>query len=203
MGTESSPRILRLLPWAALGLIAVLDAIQFSGPLPVVVTGLLDEPAHLLTALLALWALAPRDTSARAWLLALLGSVAIDVDHVPLYLTHGAFAVGGGRPPTHSLITLVVLTLLAFTSRRLRPLLPFAVGVGLHFLRDVATGPGIALFWPGDDGAVQLPYWAYATTVAALAALATARRPPNQLARSISANAPQMTGRSTGTTRSQ
>ncbi len=164
---------------AALALVAavlLLDAVQFARPWPVPIAGLLDEPAHLATAWLGLAALAPRRLSRRAWVAALAASVLIDVDHVPLYLTDGGFAVDGGRPPTHSLL-LAALLAVAALPRRTRWLLGAAAGVVLHLARDVATGPGIPWLWPLTDATARLPYPAYAVVLAGLAVLAAVRGP--------------------------
>ncbi len=162
--------------WAPLVLVpAVLlvDAVQQARPWPVLVVGLLDEPAHLATAWLGLAALAPRPLPRQVWWGALTASVAIDVDHVPLYLTDGAFSVAGGRPPTHSLLVMVLLAALALPRRTRWLLLGAAAGVLLHLLRDVATGPGVPLLWPLSDASARVPYWTYAVLVLALAGLAT------------------------------
>ncbi len=106
--------------------------------------GLLDEPGHLLTAWLFL-AASPRARRRLDLRWVLLGAVAIDVDHLPLYLWAALASSPGGRPVTHSLITvLVLLVVVAALSRRLSTAATgVAVGVLLHFVRDVATGPGL------------------------------------------------------------
>jgi hypothetical protein len=70
------------------------------------VPGLLDESAHLATAWRFLAAFLPkRDRALLLWVL--LGSVVIDVDHVPLYRWHLLAAGPGSRPVTHFLATVV------------------------------------------------------------------------------------------------
>jgi inner membrane protein len=131
------------------------------------VTGLLDEPAHLATAALVLLALPPLPIRVTALVLA--GSVGIDLDHVPLYLDVPHVAADGGRPFTHSLLTVALLLLVAGLAPALRQsLLALAGGVLLHFLRDIATGPGIPLLWPYDR-AILVPYELYLAVLAALA----------------------------------
>ncbi|WP_436704578.1 metal-dependent hydrolase [Geodermatophilus sp. CPCC 205761] len=163
-----------VLPWAALAVLAALDLVAESRWWPVPVAGLLDEPAHLITAGLVLAAVAP--AAARPFLLAaLVGSVAIDVDHVPLYLVGDAVAGDGGRPVTHSLAFVLLLLAAAAAVRRYRlPLAGLACGVALHLLRDLATGPGVPLLWPWP-GAAQLPYALYAGVLVAATLAATAR----------------------------
>ncbi|MCU1691801.1 MAG: rane-bound metal-dependent hydrolase [Frankiales bacterium] len=155
-------------PAALLALVLLLDAVLARTHLPVVLLGLLDEPAHLATAGLALLAAGVVDRRA-LWVLA--GSVGIDADHVPLYLGVPHVEAAGGRPLTHALLTLGVLLLLGVRWPVLRLL---AAGVALHFLRDVATGPGLPLLWPADV-AVLLPYAPYAVVLALLAVVATRR----------------------------
>ncbi len=154
--------------------VLVLDGVQQARAWPVPVVGLLDEPAHLATAWLGLAALAPRSLSLRAWWAALVASVVIDVDHVPLYLGDGAFSVDGGRPPTHTLVLAALLAVLAAPPRA-RWLLGVSAGVVLHLARDLVTGPGVPLLWPLVDGTLRLPYWSYAATLVALAVTASAR----------------------------
>ncbi len=163
-----------LLPVALLAVVVTLDAALCAGPSGVLVVGVLDEPCHLATAALALLA-APRLTAGpRATGLVLLASVGIDVDHVPLYLGVPGVAADG-RPYTHSLLTVLVLLALAATPRARAVCRPLALGVGLHLVRDVATGPGVPLWWPVSGSDVLLPYGAYLALLAAAAAVATSR----------------------------
>jgi inner membrane protein len=155
--------------------IALLDAVARSQAWSVPVTGLLDEPAHLATAWLALCALTPRQAPPWLWRSALVASVAIDVDHVPLYLTGGWFAVGDGRPPTHSFALILVLMATGLLGQRARWALGAATGVLLHLVRDLATGPGVAVLWPISDTAIRVPYRYYVGLVVLLAAAACAR----------------------------
>jgi inner membrane protein len=155
---------------AALVAILALDAIARAREWPLVVVGLLDEPAHLLTAWLLLAAVLPgRYRRLRRW--ALLGAVLIDVDHVPLFLWDVGAATAFGRPVTHSLALALVLLTLSWPRTRVQtPLRGLAVGVALHLVRDVATGPGLSLLWPVTSEGVLVAYSLYA----ALLCLATA-----------------------------
>jgi len=112
-------------------------------------TGPVDEVAHLCTAALGLLVLircidAPR----RFYVAALIASVAIDLDHIPLYL--GLLGDPAQRPITHSLSTVAVFVAAAAASRRHRAVLAgVATGLVLHFARDIAEGyPGVRVFWP-------------------------------------------------------
>lgn len=158
-------------PVVALAVIIALDLIAATRPWPVPIKGLLDEPAHLLTAWLALCVIPQSGRMAWPWVL--LGAVAIDLDHTPLYVWGGSMAEAGGRPVSHSLITPLALLALAAAVRRWRTALGgLAVGVLLHFVRDLVTGPGLPLLWPLPLDRVLLPYWTYLLVVTALAAWA-------------------------------
>jgi inner membrane protein len=175
--TGPAVRLAWPLPVAIMLGIAALDAVAGLRSWPLAVAGLLDEPAHLGTAWLALAAVAARRSSTWLYTPALVASVAIDVDHIPLYLTGDAFAVNGGRPPTHSLGPVLLLLALGSTGPRMRWALGAAVGVLLHFARDVASGPGVPLLWPLTDASARVPYGAYLAVVVSLALLAATRSP--------------------------
>lgn len=110
--------------------------------------GLLAESAHLLTTLLVVSALV-RTASEHLILMvpALIASVAIDIDHVPGYLGADWITAGTPRPYTHSLVTIVVVLVAAALWRRRRTALRgIALGLVIHFWRDLAEpGSGVAL----------------------------------------------------------
>jgi membrane-bound metal-dependent hydrolase YbcI (DUF457 family) len=138
--------------------------------------GLVDEPAHLATAALALLALTAvsRDRLPTAFLVAvLLASVAIDLDHLPGYLGWDGLTGSQPRPYPHSLVVASGLFALGMlTPRRYRPVaLGLAFGILVHLLRDSATGPGAALAWPLEGRAISVPYAAYATILVAFVAV--------------------------------
>ncbi|MBV9203800.1 MAG: metal-dependent hydrolase [Actinobacteria bacterium] len=123
-------------------------------------TGLVDEAAHLATAALGLLVLACFiDTPRRFYVAALIASVAIDLDHIPLYL--GLFGEQAQRPPTHSLATVLLFAAAAAANRRHRAVLAgAATGLVLHFARDIAEGPpGVRLLWPLQDTAWTASFW--------------------------------------------
>lgn len=168
-------------PWLPAALVAAvlgLDAVNDRVPFHMFLTGGLDEPAHLATAALALGAAADVDVLRRhgtVVLSALVGSMAIDVDHIPLYagLPHVA---ADGRPYSHSLATSAVLLVAAgAVPRGRRVLAGLALGVGLHFVRDIGTGPGLPLWWPFRISDVRVPYPAYVGALVVLAGCATYR----------------------------
>lgn len=131
--------------------------------------GVLDEPAHFLTALLLLQALPARRRRPLA-VPALIASVAIDLDHIPQYLGYDFLTAGTPRPYTHSLTTLAVLLALALAISRHRTLFGgLALGVVLHFFRDLAEGNGgggVALLWPLSDHAYSYPHPIYLAVMA-------------------------------------
>jgi len=170
----------RLSVIAALTTVLVLDAVVVRS-WPLLVLGLLDEIGHLATAWVLLVALLPdRCRPLVPW--ALLGAVIIDVDHIPLYVWDVGTADPAGRPVTHSLIVVLVLLVLSRRPGRLRtPLSGLALGVLLHLVRDIVTGPGASLFWPVTGTSVLAPYSLYVGLLclaAALAALRPVRRQP-------------------------
>lgn len=141
-----------------------------------IMRGLLDEPAHLATALVILGTLvrvrrAP-PTQRFGWTM-LACSVLIDIDHLPDEFGTGVLTNGTPRPYTHALWTVIALTVAWATARffmirstRPRPatiefiLAGAAWGVAAHFVRDIATAP-MSLWWPATDIPVQVPYWWY------------------------------------------
>ena len=154
--------VLRPVRWWAGPLLLAAAALAFDAadrriPFGVWTTGPVDEVAHLSTAALGLLVLArfihaPR----RFFVAALIASVAIDVDHIPLYL--GLLGNQAQRPVTHSLSTVAVFVAAAAASRRHRAVLAgVATGLVLHFARDIAEGyPGVRVFWPLQDTSLML-----------------------------------------------
>jgi inner membrane protein len=146
---------------------------------PYVVNGLLDEPAHAATGVLALVALAGYFEVPVA-LAALAGSLLIDVDHIPHVFGSDIFERGIARPYTHSLGTILVLLGLASLLRdkgRRRLAVIATLALALHFFRDTAEpgGPGVSLLWPVSDDGVTVAYGWYLAVLVALAAIAVGR----------------------------
>jgi inner membrane protein len=166
----------RLLPLLAAATVLALHLIAGARAWPLVAEGLLDESAHLLTAWLILAALPGHLLQRDLGRWALMSSVAIDVDHILLYLSDYTFSVGG-RPPTHSLaLVCAVLATAAALRRRLRErALGVGLGIALHLVRDLATGPGVALLWPVYYSPVRVPQAAYLITVVSVAVVAAIR----------------------------
>ena len=142
------------------GVALAFDAADRRVPFTILISGLLDEPAHLATAALGLLVLACFiDVPRRFYVAALIASVAIDLDHIPLYL--GLLGNQDQRPVTHSLATVIVFVGAALVSRRHRAVLAgVATGLVLHFARDIAEGPpGVRMLWPLQDTAWTASYW--------------------------------------------
>ncbi len=136
------------LPILLAGVALAFDAADRRVPFSVLATGALDEPAHLATGALGLLALSCFiDVPRRFYVAGLIASVAIDLDHIPLYLGVGN---PNQRPVTHSLATVAVVVVAAAASRRHRAVLVgAATGLLIHFARDIAEGPpGVRMLWP-------------------------------------------------------
>lgn len=152
------------------GIIAVDVLLQVTNPARVML-GLLDETAHLATCALLSSAVAlalGRTPRAPFMLAALVGSVLVDVDHVPNdLLDSDVITAGTTRPYTHSLSTVVTLLVTAAVLRRdvgRRAAAGAATGVLLHLWRDLATG-GVPLLWPATDHTVTIHQIAYLGTL--------------------------------------
>ena len=169
------------LPWFLLGLVHALDTGDV-WTMSTLEVGARDEPAHLATSLLVLLALAGpqrlldhRTETATAC----ASSMLIDIDHVPLFITIPGLpdiSVDEGRPFTHSLSTIAALAALAGAWRyRRAPLAAAATGVGLHFVRDIATGHGLPVWWPFEHKNRLLPYRWYGRLLLVLAAVGSVR----------------------------
>lgn len=149
--------------------------------------GLLDEPAHLLTNLLGLLVLAlVTRVSTRFALAVLVSAVAVDLDHLPHYFGTGPLSpTTGGRPYTHSFLTVAAVLVVAGAVRRRRSAaLGVAFGLVLHFARDVLEGPpGVSLWWPltahafvGTERAFRLLVASLVVTILLLVAARTRGR---------------------------
>jgi membrane-bound metal-dependent hydrolase YbcI (DUF457 family) len=155
---------LRPVRWWAGPLLLAAAALAFDAadrriPFGLWTTGPVDEVAHLCTAALGLLVLACFiDAPRRFYVAALIASVVIDLDHIPLYL--GLLGNEGQRPFTHSLSTVAVFAAAAVASRRHRAVLAgLATGLVLHFARDIAEGyPGVRVFWPLQDTSWMVSY---------------------------------------------
>jgi len=130
--------------------------------------GPLDEIAHFLTTLLVFWSLGSR-TRERFLAPALVASVAIDLDHIPARLGVDWLTAGTPRPYTHSLLTIAVVLAVAVLWRRRRDLLlGVAIGLAIHFWRDMGEGDsGVSLLWPFSYHSFQYRHGVYVAVMAA------------------------------------
>lgn len=161
---------------AALAYVFVADALLSADLLGWPANGVLDDPAHLATAVIVVAAWRPR---ARVFVATLLVvSVAIDVDHLPDVLGSRILNPDTARPVTHSLAILAASALIAGALTRSRLVgAAVAAGFAVHFFRDVAGEPGVPLLWPLSSSELHVPYAAYATTLCVIAAIAVIRSP--------------------------
>jgi inner membrane protein len=136
---------------------------------------ILDHLAHVLTALIVMIAIS-RYFDHWYGVGILIGTVVIDVDHIPLLLETTDFTSVEGRPATHSAVTLLVLLAIVIVTRKRRLSLlssviaGIVIGVAAHFFRDMATG-GIPLFWPISDSSIEVRYAGYIAALVIVAAI--------------------------------
>ncbi len=171
-------RLLALSPAALAVAVVVLAAADWGYGLAgdtVFPGGPLDELAHLLTTLLVFWALGSRACE-RFLVPALIASVAIDADHIPDRLGVDWLTAGTPRPYTHSLLMiLVVLAIAALWRGRRDLLLGVAIGLSIHFFRDMGEGGGgVSLLWPLSDHSFQYSHGAYVVVMAVVVLVDTA-----------------------------
>lgn len=172
--------------------VCLVDAVIPPASDSLLVAGALDELAHLATAIVFLSVLRLGPSASIVALL--MGSVALDIDHVPGVLGWDGLTEGSARPYSHSFATVadsfatVAVVLAASTLyppvRRLAAAL--ALGVTVHLWRDLSTGEGsgVPLLWPFARDPVAVPYEVYVASLIALvlvrplAGLTQSRRPP-------------------------
>ena len=149
-------------------LILGIDHWLLGGAHPLLATGIADETAHLSTMVIFLLAF---PTLRNAGFIAgcLAGSVAIDLDHIPLFLGSNLLTEQTNRPFTHGLLTIAIVLVVSVpvggTWRYAG--LGVAVGLAAHFLRDMATSTaGVPLLWPFSTTGFMLPYPLYAAALA-------------------------------------
>lgn len=159
----------------ALGALIGLDRVYQGAGDAIFPAGALDESCHVLTAVL-LVQLLPRRVREYSFWPVIVGSFAIDVDHIPGSLGYDFLTQGTPRPYTHSLLTLAVLVICGVLWRRRRPLLlGLALGVTLHFFRDLAeNSSGVSLLWPFSDHAFSYPHSVYIAAMCGTVVVASA-----------------------------
>lgn len=161
---SAAPRI----AWtSAVALVFFIDLVfRFVLP-PRFTAGVMDEMAHVATALLLLGGL--RRRFARSFVVGvLLGSVLIDADHVPMEVGWRVLTEGTNRPYSHSALSIavVLLSTAMLSGSRRSATLGVAIGIAAHLIRDMATG-GVPFFWPITPHGFMLPYPVYGTMLIA------------------------------------
>ena len=174
------------LPAAALAvLVAVVVVVQAILALepPTLLLGAADWTGHLATTAIILAAI-PRRLPPALIAGALL-AILIDLDHIPDLLGGEGITEATPRPVSHSLLTVLAVGGIAAAVRARTPrygdlAVGVAIGVPLHLLRDVFTGPGVAFFWPLRTGAVEGPFVVYLAGLILVAVYAALRPRPVQ-----------------------
>jgi membrane-bound metal-dependent hydrolase YbcI (DUF457 family) len=157
----------------ALGCLAVIagaDYVIRRHTPPWIVIGLFDHPAHVATAELIRLNLRPRP---RAWTTGYrAGSLAPDLDHLPLALRAVHPSPGDPRPVTHCLLAVAPVAVWAL-ARDSEVAAGAAAGMLAHFVRDLGVGTGAPLLWPATGRQLRVPYFLYAAACVLLARRAT------------------------------
>ncbi len=150
---------------AAVGVIQLVDMTVHRRHSRFLIRAMTDETSHMCTAL-ALSRMLGWPCRTPELLAMLAGSVAIDADHVPMYLGVRGLTPEKGRPYSHCWLALVAAggaALLAPPKRR-ELVGSFALGLATHFFRDAATG-GLPVAWPFSSRSPELPYGVYAVAL--------------------------------------
>jgi len=149
---------------------------------PTLFLGAADWTGHLATTAIIVAAIPRRLPPAliAGAFLALL----IDLDHIPDLLAEEGINDETPRPFSHSLVTVFVIGAIAAAVRARAPryadfALGVAIGVPMHLLRDVFTGPGVGLLWPLDT-VVEGPFLLYLAGLSFVALYAALRPRPVQ-----------------------
>jgi hypothetical protein len=155
----------------SLGVIFVVDYYFENASPPLLVVAVLDEIAHLGTALILLIGLG-RVSLSPFTVACLVGAVLIDVDHLPAMLSPDVSLIEEERPVTHSVIWVAVLLISStgLTGQWRSVVVGLSLGILTHLVRDMATG-GVPLFWPVSDNIVEIPYWTYAIAIVSTASM--------------------------------
>ena len=164
-------RLLSVVMAPAMAVIMGVD-LRIRGSEEILVHGIADELAHLLTALVILSAL--QAVGMRVlWPAVMVGATIPDIEHI-LAQAHRLDAIGStGRGVLHTLVPGVVLVSVGLL---LPPLRTFFMSLGLamltHVVRDAATSAVPAL-WPHADAAYHLRYALFLAMLAGCASITT------------------------------
>jgi inner membrane protein len=157
-------------PLAVLVVLAVQPVLRGLDPeRDFVVFGFFDWVGHFATGVVLIAALRPSTRMAAG---IVLGSLLIDLDHLPAHLGSDILTAGTPRPYTHSLLSLAVV-LAAARLRRSELLLGAAIGLAGHLVRDLGGGD-VVLLWPLTDAEQSVPFAVYVVLLTLIAAQAAA-----------------------------
>ncbi|MBA2766153.1 MAG: metal-dependent hydrolase [Actinomycetota bacterium] len=174
------------LPPAALAalvvLVVVVEGILALEP-PTLFLGAADWTGHLATTAIIVAAI-PRPLP-RALIIGAFAALLVDLDHIPDLFSDEGINDETPRPATHSLLTVLAIGAIAAAVRARLPrygdfALGVAIGVPMHLLRDVFTGPGVALLSPLVGGVVDGPFLVYLAGLSLVALYAALRPRPVQ-----------------------
>lgn len=147
---------------------------------PTLILGLVDWTGHFATIAILL-AASPRRLPA-ALIAGTFAATLIDLDHIPDLFSDEGISDVTPRPFSHSLVTVLVFGAIAAVVRARAPrygnlAVGLTLGVAMHLLRDVFTGPGVSLFWPVSAEPVNGAFLVYLVAMIAVAAYAATRSP--------------------------
>ncbi len=163
---------------ALVAAVVVVEGILALEP-PTLLLGAADWIGHLATTAIILAAIPrrlPPGLIAGAFL-----ALLIDLDHIPDLFADEGITARTPRPVSHSLLTVLAAGGIAAAVRARAPrygdlAVGVAIGIPMHLLRDVFTGPGVALLWPLSTVVVEGPFLVYLAGLI-LVAVYAARRP--------------------------
>ncbi|HEV2752502.1 MAG TPA: metal-dependent hydrolase [Solirubrobacteraceae bacterium] len=171
---------MRLPPAALAALVGVIVVVQGLLALepPTLILGLVDWTGHFATIAILLAASSRRLPT--ALIAGTFAATLIDLDHIPDLFGEEGISDVTPRPVSHSMVTVLVAGAIAAAVRARAPrygafAVGIALGVAMHLLRDVFTGPGVSLFWPLSAEPVNGAFLVYLVAMIAVAAYAATR----------------------------
>lgn len=180
LSVPTSSRWLAVAVAPAMGIIVVID-LRFRGNewvltqgidphlrgwVELLLRGMADEIAHLLTALVIVAAIRVAGIPVN-WIAAAIGAVVIDLEYLLLLQNITEALAGSQRGFAHTLgpaLGMILLGLIVAPART--GLISLGIGMLTHLLRDSATASA-PLLWPLRDRAFHLHYAAYLTILVA------------------------------------
>ena len=141
-------------PLGTLGLILIVDRHIWEPEVGLIRQALADEAAHIAFTVMLLTPYSSRLSKSFVGG-ALAGSVALDLDHIPIYVSHSSAA--RSRPMTHSLAAVVTALIVALGTGGHTRRIACGASFGLtsHLVRDLLTG-GVPLLWPLSDRVIKV-----------------------------------------------